>query len=140
MDVLTLIDIIERNWDNFVEFNKNNNITNITTKDGQLSLTEISSNSTSYLSPGNIYYILYMNNLTEKLKELYPSETSYYFLFVDLNEKKSENINEKSILPQTKFKIYLSTGEEILINDINPDLEIIIEKEIKFEKKLENNN
>ena len=59
---------------------------------------------------------------------------------MDLNEKKSENINEKSILSQTKFKIYLSTGEEILINDINPDLEIIIEKEIKFEKKLENNN
>ena len=58
MDVLTLIDIIERNWDNFVAFNKNNNITNITTKDGQLSLTEISSNSTSYLSPGNIYSLM----------------------------------------------------------------------------------
>ena len=140
MDILKLIDIIEKNWNRFVEFNKNNSFTNITTKDGQLSLTEILSNSTSYLSPGNLYYILYLNNLQEKLKELYPSEKSFYFLFVDLNEKKSENINEKNILPQTKFKIYLSTGEEILINDIYPNLEIIIEKDIKFEKKLENNN
>ena len=140
MDLITLIQIIEKNFNQFITLNKNNNFTNIITKDGELSLTEILSNSTSLLSPGNIYTIFYLTNLQEKLKELYPSENSFYFLFVDLKEKKSENMNEKSVLPQTKFKIYLSNGEEVLINDIIPDLEIIIEKDIKFEKKLENNN
>ena len=134
-----LIELIEKNWNNYISQNNNTN-NNFNTKDGNVSLTEVNPNSTSLLSPGNYYTILYLKEIQEKLKELYPSENSFYFLLINLQEKKSENIYEKNILPETKFKIYLSTGEEILINDLYPDLEIIIEKEIKFKKKLENNN
>ena len=59
---------------------------------------------------------------------------------IDLKEQKTENSQEKTLLPFSKYKLYLTNGEEINIDSLYPDIEVIIEKEIKFKKKLENNN
>ena len=151
IDIIELIRILERNltqyiYTNFIFNNKNlvnqdnnNNFKIFQTKDGNLSLSEIYLNS-SFLNFGNSFNIFYLSELITKLKEYYPSEQSLYIMQIDLNQKKTENSQEKINYPLPKYKIFLTTGEEINIADMFPDIEIIIEREMKFEKKLEDNN
>ena len=56
---------------------------------------------------------------------------------IDLKENKTKS---QTVSPPAKYKLFLTNGEEIDINNLFPDIEVIIEKEIKFQKKLENNN
>jgi len=121
-------------------FPNNNDYKIFQTKDGNISLSEIYLNST-FLNLANPFTILYfLPELKSKLNELYPSEKSFYIMQIDLKEQKTENSQEKTLLPFSKYKLYLTTGEEINIDSLYPDIEVIIEKEIKFKKKLENNN
>ena len=140
-NIIEIIKYIERNFtryftDHFTNYSNNyynegnNNYKVIYASDGKIYLTQLFPNTT-ILNSGNSFTTLYFLELQKKLKELYPSEDSFYIIEIDFYNK--------TISPQTKYKIYLRSGEEILINDLYPDMEIIIEKEIIFEKKLKNN-
>ena len=142
-DIIELIKIIERNFTEYIIKNNNNNSSNdnnykiIQTNDGNITLSELYLNST-ILNLGNSLTILYLTSeFKEKLNELYPSENYFYIMQIDLKENKT--INSPTISPPAKYKIFLTNGEEIDVNNLFPEIEIIIEKEIKFEKKLENN-
>ena len=152
MDIVEIIRIIKRNLTKFFNWNflnenndpentnnNNNNYKIYQTKDGNISLSELYLNS-SFLNLGNSITIIYLSSeLKTKLKEKYPSENSFYIMQIDLKEQENKNL-EENISPLSKFKLFLTSGEEINIDNLFPDIEIILEKEIKFKNKLENNN
>ena len=142
-NIIELIRIIERNFtqyitnDNDNNSNGNNNLRIIQTNNGNITLSEIYLNST-VLNLGNSLTILYLSpEFTRQLNDLYPQENSFYIMQIDLKENKTKS---QTVSPPAKYKLFLTNGEEIDINNLFPDIEVIIEKEIKFQKKLENNN
>ena len=136
-EISEVIDIIEKkNISKYIEIIDENEI--IKTKNGNISLCRLYINDNK-MKCGDSDEEISFNGCDQKLKENYPSDNLFYIIKVDINEKNSNSDEIKSFSSQTKYKVYLSNGDEIDINNICKNEEIKIEKDIILKKNIENN-
>ena len=127
IEITKIITIME----NKITENINNLDYSLKMKNGNISLCEIYFNG-SKINCGNSENLLYLNECEEKIKEAYPSDSKFYLMQFDLNEKLEESENKKSVSSQSKYKIYRINGEEININEICKNTKIKIEKDLEI--------
>ena len=151
-DIIEIIKIIERNiseyfysyqnnnYTTFENDENNNNYKTIISKDGNITLIELNLNMSenSQIFPNSSLFLYFSEVISQRLKQIYPTESSFYIIQIDLNEKNSEK-NNINFFPQTKYKIYLKSGEEILLNESDSNMYIIIQKDYYYLNKLQNN-
>ena len=136
-EISEVINMIENH--NISKYIQNKGDEIIETKNGNISLCRLYINDNKMKCGDTEESQISFNNCDQKLKDLYRSENLFYIIKVDINEKNSDVDKIKSFSSQTKYKVYLSNGEEIDINNICKNSEIKIEKDIILKKNLENN-
>ena len=132
IDIVDMIKKIERNFFKYITYEYN-----IAIKNGNISLCGINMNENG-IKCSNSENILYLNECEEKIKNSFPSDTKFYLMQIDLNEKNNESENKKSFSSQSKYKLYRENGEEINISEICKNTNISIGKKINLKNNLEN--